>query len=287
MYVPGNDTKKIQKVPTLALDSVILDCEDGVAINKKTDARTNILAVLDSVDFGRTERCVRVNSVQSELADEDLRMICEARQLPATILLPKVECVDHLAWLRSRLQQLCGSRHRFNIIIYMESAESLLNIREVCHAGRQFTDCTLEGVVFGSDDYCANVGAVRSADSSEVLFARQYLLTVAKAYNLQAIDMVYIDIKDVEGLRAQSLEGMRMGYTGKQVIHPAQVPVVQQAFSPSPEKIRWATNLIEAFNQHQQSGKGAFTFEGNMIDRPLLLQAQNIVTAAESLRDSK
>ncbi|XP_047482350.1 citramalyl-CoA lyase, mitochondrial-like [Penaeus chinensis] len=126
-------------------------------------------------------------------------------------------------------------------------------------------------------------GATRTNEAKELSFARQYVVTVAKAFKLQAIDLVYIDYKDLAGLKVQSEEGAGMGFTGKQVIHPGQVPVVQAAFSPPPEKIEWAKALIQAFEEHQKEGKGAFTFRGNMIDMPLLLQARNIVQLASSL----
>lgn len=144
----------------------------------------------------------------------------------------------------------------------------------------------LEGIVFGSDDYLANIGGERTKDAKELLYARQKLVLVAKAFQLQAIDLVHIDYKDTETLKEQSLEGARMGYTGKQVIHPIQVPIVQDAFSPSQIKVEWATELIKAFEEHQQSGKGAFTFRGNMIDMPLLRQAKNIVQLQQHISAS-
>lgn len=103
------------------------------------------------------------------------------------------------------------------------------------------------------------------------------MVAVAKAFQLQAIDLVHIDYKDLDGLKRQSEEGAKMGFTGKQVIHPSQIPIVQKAFSPTQEKVAWATELIEQFREHEESGRGAFTFRGSMIDMPLVKQAQNIV----------
>lgn len=100
-----------------------------------------------------------------------------------------------------------------------------------------------------------NSGVIRTEDSIEILYARQKLVLVAKAFGLQAIDMVYIQYKDLEGLKRQSEQGAKMGYTGKQVIHPDQVPVVQEAFLPTAKQIEWATGLLQAFNDHQKSGK--------------------------------
>ncbi|EPY72991.1 citrate lyase beta-like protein [Camelus ferus] len=127
--------------------------------------------------------------------------------------------------------------------------------------------------------------ATSSKETQDILYARQKIIVVAKAFGLQAIDLVFIDFRDGEGLLRQSREGAAMGFTGKQVIHPNQIAVVQEQFSPSPEKIKWAEELIAAFKERQQLGKGAFTFRGSMIDMPLLKQAQNIVTLATSIKE--
>ncbi|OXB79912.1 UNVERIFIED_CONTAM: hypothetical protein H355_000942 [Colinus virginianus] len=128
------------------------------------------------------------------------------------------------------------------------------------------------------------IGATSSKETHDILYARQKIIVTAKAFGLQAIDLVYIDFRDEDGLRRQSREGASMGFTGKQVIHPNQIAVVQEQFSPSPEKIEWAQELISAFEEHQRLGKGAFTFRGSMIDMPLLKQARNIVTLATAIK---
>ena len=132
-------------------------------------------------------------------------------------------------------------------------------------------------LVFGSDDFAADVGATRTRSNVELMLARQTVVTAAKAHRLQAIDAVYIDYKDTEGLRRQAEEGAGWGFTGKQVIHPGQVEIVQKAFTPSQERLEWATKLMEAFKAHQEDGKGAFTFRGHMIDMPTVKQAQNVL----------
>eukprot|EP00074_Homo_sapiens_P097225 XP_016875892.1 citramalyl-CoA lyase, mitochondrial isoform X4 [Homo sapiens] len=143
----------------------------------------------------------------------------------------------------------------------------------------------LDAVVFGGEDFRASIGATSSKETLDILYARQKIVVIAKAFGLQAIDLVYIDFRDGAGLLRQSREGAAMGFTGKQVIHPNQIAVVQEQFSPSPEKIKWAEELIAAFKEHQQLGKGAFTFQGSMIDMPLLKQAQNTVTLATSIKE--
>lgn len=291
LYVPGSDERKLKKIPSLGADCIVMDCEDGVALSKKAAARSTIHRVLDKqeIDFMGKDCSVRFNSADSGLCELDMVEVLSAAHLPTTVHLPKVELPEQLDWFSEKLSHALGSRRlqeKLRLIIFTESAQSLLDLPAICRRGVELSrdaPFSLDGVVFGSDDFCADIGATRTNEAKELSFARQYVVTVAKAFKLQAIDLVYIDYKDLAGLKVQSEEGVGMGFTGKQVIHPGQVPVVQAAFSPPAEKIEWAKALIQAFEEHQKEGKGAFTFRGNMIDMPLLLQARNIVQLASSL----
>uniref|UniRef100_A0A5S6R573 HpcH_HpaI domain-containing protein n=1 Tax=Trichuris muris TaxID=70415 RepID=A0A5S6R573_TRIMR len=172
-----------------------------------------------------------------------------------------------------------------SLVIWIESAKALIDMPKILSAGVNnslHSPLHLEAVVFGSDDFCADIGATRSKEADELLYARQYFVTVCKAYRLQAIDIVFIDFKDLTGLERQCAQARNMGFTGKQVIHPTQVPVVQQAFLPSADQINWATELLEQFEKHKNLGKGAFTFRGEMVDMPLVLQAKQLIACAQS-----
>ncbi|KAG7175824.1 Citramalyl-CoA lyase-like [Homarus americanus] len=247
LYVPGSDERKLRKIPTIGADCVVMDCEDGVALSKKEAARSMIHTILQSqeIDFTGKDCSVRFNSVQSGLCEADMQEILSAKFLPSTVHLPKVDSVEHLEWFADKLK-LALKDHKdaakLRLIIFTESAESLLSLPEICRRGVELSrdaPFELDGIVFGSDDYCADI--------------------------------------DLGGLKIQSEEGAGMGFTGKQVIHPSQVPVVYAAFSPHPDKVEWAAALVQAFQQYQTEGKGAFTFRGQMIDMPLLLQARNIL----------
>ncbi|XP_077436490.1 citramalyl-CoA lyase, mitochondrial isoform X2 [Vanacampus margaritifer] len=289
LYCPGNDERKLRKLATLDVDCAVLDCEDGVALTKKTEARENIARMLAELNLGRTEKCVRVNSVSSGLAEADLQVVLQAEVLPPALMLPKVEDNQEVQWFVDRFQRSLKGRPLtgpVRLVTFVETAVGLLNFKAVCEEIRRLApEAGLhhDGVVFGSDDFCASIGATRTKDAKELLYARQKVVTTAKAFGLQAIDLVYIDYKDVEGLRQQAREGALMGFTGKQVIHPGQVRAVQEEFSPSQQRVQWAKELIAAFEQHQKEGKGAFTFHGSMIDMPSLKQAQNIVTLSAAV----
>ncbi|KAF2903409.1 hypothetical protein ILUMI_02787 [Ignelater luminosus] len=260
MYVPGDDTRKLKKAWTLNVDCVAMDCEDGVAINRKETARETIRNILNEgkPTKKKFDWAVRVNSIDSGLCDDDLRALLTAEHLPNTVLLPKVENKEHILWFSERINSYIENKKKVELIIFIESAVAMINLPDICRTAvllsktSKFVPCAL---VFGSDDFCASIGATRTEDSKEILYARQKLVLVAKAFGLQAIDMVYIAYKDLEGLKLQSEEGSRMGYTGKQVIHPDQVPIVQEAFLPNTKQIEWAVGLLNAFKEHQKKWK--------------------------------
>ncbi|KAM3933560.1 LOW QUALITY PROTEIN: citramalyl-CoA lyase, mitochondrial [Leptodactylus fuscus] len=292
LYIPGNDERKIQKIPSLNVDCAVLDCEDGVAINKKVQARETIVKALEEYDLGKSEKCVRINSVSSGLAEEDLIVILQSKVLPSCIMLPKVESSEEVKWFAEKfLLHLKGRKldQPIYLVSFVETAIGLLNFKDVCEEALDRgpkVGLHLDGVVFGAEDFRASIGATSSKETHDVLYARQKIIVVAKAFGLQAIDLVYIDYKDADGLQRQAREGALMGFSGKQVIHPSQIPIVHEQFTPSADKIKWAYELISAFEEHQRLGKGAFTFHGSMIDMPLLKQAQNIVTLATAIKNN-
>jgi len=304
-YVPANDSKKLSKIYSTNADCVVLDCEDGVALNRKVVARDNIcnLFSTDQRVQNNNRYAVRINAPQTDLANEDIKSIFNLGNLPRTVFVPKTNFEDDIEWLlekihyRLSVNNFVGTngpdgRNPINFYFYMESAASLINLQKIIETFIRNSQnyrgiFKLEGFVFGSDDFCADIGAERTSDASELIYARQKLVTYCKAFKLKAIDMVYIDYKDLDGLKKQCEQGARMGFTGKQVIHPGQVDVTQTAFSPSDIKIKWANGLIEAFKAHQNSGAGAFTYEGQMIDMPSVLQAENILAIKNKVKNDQ
>uniref|UniRef100_A0AC35TVJ5 HpcH_HpaI domain-containing protein n=1 Tax=Rhabditophanes sp. KR3021 TaxID=114890 RepID=A0AC35TVJ5_9BILA len=297
LYVPGHNKKVLAKVPSIRVDSLVLELEDGVAMSAKTEARSNIAAFLDE-GMGKKLSCfelgVRVNSASSGLLHDDLKELAKAKNMPNAFMIPKVDSVEELAFIWDAFRTTYGeeriTNNNIKLIIWIESAKALLDmpriINNTIHLHSNTGFMKLDAVVFGSDDYCANIGATRSKEGTETLYARQHFVSICKAFNLQAIDSVYIDLKDPEGLHKQSVQGFNWGFTGKQIIHPSQIEITQSAFLPPIQKIEWAEKLIKLFEQHQKAGKGAFAFEGQMIDKPLLLQAVNIVEMVRKIKDS-
>jgi len=279
LYVPGDDFHKIQKAASLGVDSMCLDLEDGVAANRKKEARTTIAKALASLDFGKSERLVRVNPVHSDYLELDLAEILPAR--PDGIVLPKVTDGDQLRVVGKLIstaeEQNDWSPGSMILIAIVESAQAMVNLASIACA-----DERLQALIFGAEDFSTDIGAKRSASGWEVFYARSAVITHAAAQHLQAIDMVNINFEDDEGLRVQSVQGSRMGYSGKQIIHPNQVEIVQQAFSPSEGEIQGSIEMIENFNQHQDIGQGAFAIGGIMIDAPAVRAAESILERAKA-----
>ena len=279
LYMPGDDRRKIQQATTLGVDSICMDMEDGVAANKKTEAREVIAGAMRELDFGKSERCIRINQIGSGLEKRDL--VAALATNPDTIVVPKVETAEQVKWVSEHIEtyELSSKLNigSVRLLVGVETAKGIMNLKEIAEADKR-----LEAIIFGGEDFAASVGAVRTKAGTEVLYARQAVVTACAANDLQAIDMVFIDFKDEEGLRAEAEEGARFGFSGKQIIHPNQVEVAQEAFTPSDSAIEYAKRIVESFESSQKEGKGAYALDGKMIDMPLLKNAQKVLERARA-----
>ncbi len=277
LYTPGDDPHKIRKATTLDVDCICLDIEDGVAINRKETARETIAELLPALEFGRSERLVRINPVGSAFVEDDLQAVLPLK--PDGIVIPKVQIGEQIKQVSEQIskieKQFGWSTGSIILIAIVESALALVNLREIATASNR-----LDALIFGAEDLAADLGAVRSQSGWEVFYARSAIITHAAAYGLQAIDLVNIDFHDMNRLRIQANIGVKMGYSGKQVIHPDQVQLVQETFTPNEEQIIQAKKLLEDFNLHQEAGRGAYAVNGKMIDAPLIKSAQSILERA-------
>jgi citrate lyase beta subunit len=258
-----------------------MDMEDGVALNRKVEARANIVTALQGLDFGRSERLARINAIDTGLAKDDLQLVLPAR--PDGIVIPKVDDPDQVRWASDELAEFERSRRLpfggIALIVIVESARGIINLPHILSS-----DSRIQAVIFGAEDLAGDIGALRTPEAWEVFYARSAVVLNAAAYDLQALDMVYVDFNDTEGLKAEALQGARLGFAGKQIIHPNQVEPVQAAFTPSPEAIAQAKRVLEAFARHQQEGVGAFVIDGKMVDAPIVKAAQRVLDRAGSIK---
>ena len=279
LYMPGDDRRKIEKATTLGVDCICMDMEDGVAITRKVEARAVIAQAMKDLDFGNSERCIRINSFGSGFEKFDLAAALATN--PDAIVVPKIETTQQVREISEYIEMYERSSSldigSIGMLVGVETAKGILNLKEIAAAEQR-----LEAIIFGAEDFAASIGATRTEEATEVLYARSAVVTTCAANELQAIDMVYIDFKDIEGLHVEAEQGARLGFSGKQIIHPNQVAAVQEAFTPSDEAVEYAQRVVKVFAASQKEGKGAFALDGKMIDMPLLKNAQKVLDRAKA-----
>jgi len=281
LFMPGDDRHKIEKGAAMDVDAAIMDLEDGVALNNKAAARQTTAAALREVDFGHTERLVRINPViEGGVWRDDLNGIIEGH--PDGCVIPKVENADQVKQAAEQLTRaersygwLDGSIRLWAII---ETARGIINLKEIVES-----DPRLTALIFGAEDLAGDIGAIRTHDGWEVHYARSAVVLYAKAYGLAAIDTPFVDLSpDETHLIAETEQALSMGYTGKLAIHPKQVAPIQKVFTPTQEQIQRAKVLIDAHLAQQASGRGVFEFEGRMVDMPMIRAAESILARANA-----
>ena len=277
LYMPGDSRRKIEKAVTLGVDCICMDLEDGVAVSQKAAARATILAALDELDFGQSEKLVRLNPYGSGLEADDLASTLDGR--PDGYVLPKVQGADDLLWLDRALTAAEAARgwpkNALGILAIVESARGILNLKEIAAASDR-----LRALIFGAEDLAADLGAVRTPEALEVLYARSTVVVHAAAYGLQAIDLVSVGWHDAEAVTREASFGATLGYSGKQAIHPSQVAPIQAAFTPSAEAVAQARRIVDAHEAHLASGVGAFALDGKMVDAPIVKAAERVLARA-------
>jgi citrate lyase beta subunit len=279
LFVPGDSRRKIEKALTLGADCVCLDMEDGVALNQKQAARESILDALKTLDFGRSERVIRINPYGSGLEADDLAQTMAGK--PDGVLIPKVESAAALHWLDTQITAAENAHgwpvNGIEMLAMIETARGVVNLKEIAGASPR-----LSALVFGAEDLAGDIGAVRTREAWEVFYARSAVVTHAAAFDLQAIDMVFVDYTDTEGLIHEARQGAEMGYAGKQIIHPNQIAPTHEAFTPSDAAIAHARRIVEAHHAYQASGQGAFALDGKMVDMPVVKAAEQVLAKARA-----
>ncbi len=198
------------------------------------------------------------------------------------IVVPKVESPDQVRWvgreIRNRLHALGdpGPGH-LPVLVLIETARGVMYLREIAES-----DPSVVALIFGSEDFAGDIGATRTPEGLEVLYARSAVVVAAVAHALQPIDTVYLDLEDAAGLERDARFGASLGFEGKLAIHPKQVGPIADAFTPSDEAIARALRVVEAHEKHQRGGTGAFVLDGRMVDMPIVRAAQGVLARAKA-----
>ena len=268
LYTPASRIDRVQTALEAGVaDVVIADLEDGTAPGDKARARDEVAKFLKKPPKSRSVFGVRINAYPGATAQADLAALRAAP--PRLVVIPKVESLESVNAVAGILG---GGARDTKFIAMIENAKGLLHAAQIAEAPR------LDALVFGSEDYAASVGALRTAEGLEVLYARSHVVACAAAAGVDAIDQVWVDYKDNDGLRKDAQTGARLGYVGKQIIHPDQVATVHEAFAPTAAEVEKAKQIVAA---SQAAGGGVAVVEGRMIDKPLVDQARRVLARAK------
>lgn len=283
MFVPGQRQRMIDKALGLAsLDVALLDLEDGVPPAEKDAARRLLAEALGKASGKRPVRFVRVNAIGSDRFAADIAAV--VRPGLQGLLLPKVERADEIA----TAERLVAAREReakmaegsLPFVASIESAQGLLNAHAIAAASRR-----IAGLMFGAEDFANDLGLPpqREGEARQLLHARSAVVVAATAARVRSFDGVWPDIHDPEGLRRDSAQARQLGFSGKTLIHPGQIEVINEVFSPTDEDVDYARRVVAAFEEAEARGEGAIAFGGQLIDRPIVERARAVLRARERI----
>ena len=292
MFVPGDRQHMVEKSLTLSVDAVILDLEDGVATVAKDNARNIIADALNQVAMQLKQnaamrtpsRYVRVNSVGHERMYEDISAV--VRPGLQGLVLPKVESPDQVQLVDELLERAEADAHMHphdvRLMLMIETPAALLNAFAIAKSSLRNSS-----LIFGGEDFSRELGMPlrREAESRDLIYARSTIVTVAVAAQLQPVDAVWTDLKDMEGLKRFAEQSRRLGFTGMSVTHPSQIDTVNAAFTPTQEELDYCRRVVEAYDEANARGAGALSYDGRLVDSPIVERARQTLALAESYRD--
>lgn len=275
LYLPGNEPKFYPNAGLHKPDGIILDLEDSVSPTEKEAAQLIVRNALRSIDFYGAERMVRINQLPKGLDDLDFIVPHNVH----VILIPKIESAEQIIQVEEKVNELKKKHNIKNDIYFMPIIENALGvIKSYDIASASKFNCAL---AVGLEDYTADIGVERTNEGRESIFARSMIVNAAKAAKIQAIDTVFSDVSDMEGLRNSVLEAKSIGFEGKGCIHPRQVKVVNETFLPTDLEIEKAKKIVVAFEEAEAKGLGVVSLGSKMIDAPVVKRARRIVKLAE------
>ena len=276
LSVPANREKMIQKALTLPTDAIILDLEDSVPVQEKEEARKRVIAALKEQDWNGKVRCYRMNGMDTPFAYRDIIDVVEAAgDCIDVIVVPKVNDaaeIKAIDYLLNQIEMRMGFRTPIGLEPSIETAEGMLRIGEIA-----FSSSRLETLVFGVADYSASLtmlskGISGHGDDEDFYpghrwhFPLSRMAMAAKAAGLAAIDAPYGDYKNLEGLRRSCILSAALGCDGKWAIHPDQIEIINEIYTPSPADVERSQRILNAYQEAQQEGCGSLAIDGKMVD---------------------
>ena len=273
LYMPGANERALEKAKGLAADALILDLEDAVAPDAKKAARERVCAVVG--EYGPREVTIRVNGLDTEWHDADLRAAAQAG--PAAVVVPKVNSARDVHNIERALE-LGGASDETKIWAMVETPAAMLHAEEIAGASDRLTV-----LVMGTNDLANELHAEFVPGRGPLLGGLALCLLAARATGKVILDGVYNDVQDLAGFAEECLQGRQYGFDGKTLIHPGQIEACNRAFSPSEEEIAHARKIIAAFDEAKAQGRGVVTVDGRMIENLHVENAQRILGLAEAI----
>lgn len=279
LYMPGSNARAVEKAKTLPADVVIFDLEDAVAPDAKTQARDDVCAAVKAGGYGSRELVIRINGLSTAWAEDDLAAAAAAA--PDAILVPKVSAADDLMTVGARLRAL-GAPETVRVWAMIETPLAILDAKAIAAMAQNETS-RLSCFVMGTNDLAKETRAGLNAGRIAMMPWLMTALAAARAYGIDILDGVYNDLSDVEGFRAECIQGRDCGFDGKTVIHPNQIDAANDIFAPSAQEMESARAIVAAFEEPQNAGKGAISLGGRMVERLHADMAQRTLALAEAI----
>jgi citrate lyase subunit beta/citryl-CoA lyase len=282
LYMPGSNTRALEKAKTLSADGVILDLEDSVAPEAKETARRQVADAVKAGGFGAREVVIRVNGVDTPWHADDLSAAAHAA--PDVILVPKVSSAETLEMIGRRLLDM-GTDHKTRVWAMIETPLAIFNVLSIAAAARD-SETRLSGFVMGTNDLAKDTRARLVPGRAPMLPWLSMCVAAARIYGIDILDGVYNDIGNAEGFLKECTQGVELGFDGKTLIHPNQIEPCNKAFSPSPAEVEQARKMIAVFDLPENKGKGVVSIEGRMVERLHAEMARRTVAIAEAIAQS-
>lgn len=278
LYIPGNNPAMVQQGGVYGADSILLDLEDAVALNEKDAARILVRNMLHKIDFYDAEVTVRINHIDTPFGLTDLKEIVPAR--PDAIRVPKMESKADVLRVIEIIEQIEEEHNipkgEIKVHPMVETAVGVNNVFEIAAAHPR-----VDAITIGGQDLTADMGIVKTRDNAGIDYARKALVMAAKANRIDALDTVFADVEDDEGLREETAYARKLGFTGKAVINPRQIDIIHEIFTPTDAEIRKASRIVLAFEKNKAKGIGVFALDGKMVDAPVVTRAQQVLDLAD------
>jgi len=277
LYMPGANTRALEKARSLPADALIFDLEDAVAPDAKEAARANVVAASRSKSYGRREIAIRCNGLDTPWGKADVAAI--AGSGADAILVPKVESAADVAAIVALLDA-SGAPQSMAVWAMMETPKGILHADEIGGAHRR-----LRLFVMGTNDLAKDMRARHTPTRLPMVTALGLAMLAARAHGLAILDGVHNDIQDIEGFKAVCRQGLEMGFDGKTLIHPAQIAPCNAIFAPSPAELETASRIVAAFEAAQAAGRGVATVDGRMIENLHVEQAERALALAAAIAE--